>query len=76
MTESDTFGAFIKSTYDETLTLLVDTWEFLNSKPRAKDSGGREPKGLAETMSAISQPDVADDGINVMAVAAKGDYRR
>ena len=54
MTESDTFGAFIKSTYDETLTLLVDTREFLNSKPRAKDSGGREPKGLAETMSAIS----------------------
>ncbi len=54
MTESDTFGAFIESTYDETLALLVDTREFLNSKPRAKDSGGREPKGLAETMSAIS----------------------
>lgn len=54
MTDSDAFGAFIETTYDETLTLLVDTREILNTLPKREDSDAPQPMGRAETMAAIS----------------------
>lgn len=54
MTDSDAFGAFIETTYDETLTLLVDTREILNTLPKREDPDAPQPLGRAEAMSAIS----------------------
>jgi regulator of CtrA degradation len=64
MTESDTFGAFIETIYEETLALLVDTREFLTAFPAPKNTDPANPgaaapgdaasKGRSETVSAIS----------------------
>ncbi len=55
MVVSDAFAAFIETTYDETLTLLVDTRDLLDGMPRSKVANPPQPLGHAQTMSAISR---------------------